>query len=62
MLVGAGYRSAEALAAAEASTLLAAILRFAGTPQGQRILRDGTPPDLEKVLAWIASAADARAA
>jgi predicted flap endonuclease-1-like 5' DNA nuclease len=62
LIVGAGYRSAEALAAAEASALLAAILRFVGTRDGQRILRDGSPPDLEKILAWIASAAEAKAA
>lgn len=62
LIVGAGYRTAEALAAAEGSALLAAILRFAGTREGQRVLRDGNPPDLEKIMAWIASAAEARAA
>jgi len=62
LIVGAGYRTVEALAAADASALSAAILRFAGTREGQRILRDGNPPDLEKVMAWIASAAEARAA
>jgi predicted flap endonuclease-1-like 5' DNA nuclease len=62
LIVGAGYRTAQALAAAESSALLAAILRFVGTREGQRILRDGSPPDLEKILAWIASAAEARAA
>ncbi|HXF53355.1 MAG TPA: DUF4332 domain-containing protein, partial [Hyphomicrobiaceae bacterium] len=62
LIVGAGYRTPEALAGADASGLLAAILRFAGTREGQRILRDGSPPDLEKIMAWIASAAEARAA
>jgi predicted flap endonuclease-1-like 5' DNA nuclease len=62
LIVGAGYRSAEALAAAEGTALLAAVLRFAGTREGQRVLRDGNPPDLEKIMAWIASAAEAKAA
>jgi predicted flap endonuclease-1-like 5' DNA nuclease len=62
LIVGAGYRTARALAAAEASALSAAILRFVGTREGQRVLRDGSPPDLDKIMSWIASAADARAA
>jgi predicted flap endonuclease-1-like 5' DNA nuclease len=62
LLVGAGYRTVDDLAAAEPAALLTAILRFVQTSEGQRVLRDGRPPDLEKVLAWVANAGAARAA
>lgn len=62
LLVGAGYRTVGDLAAAEPAALLSAMLRFVQTSEGQRVLRDGRPPDLEKVLAWVASAGAARAA
>jgi predicted flap endonuclease-1-like 5' DNA nuclease len=62
LLVGAGYRSAAALAEAEAATLSADILRFAQTSEGQRVLRAGDPPDIAKIMSWIALAASAEAA
>ncbi len=52
LLVGAGYRSAEAIADAEAEKLCADVLAFAATPAGQRMLRNGEVPDIERIKAW----------
>lgn len=59
VLVGAGYRNPEAITQTDQPVLLADILRFATTPAGQRVLRDGQPPKLEKVLQWIRQAGEA---
>ena len=56
LLVGAGYRTAETMAEADAAELCAAVLAFATGSDGQRALRDGTPPDIEKIKAWVDSA------
>ena len=56
LLVGAGYRTTEAMAEADAAELCAAVLAFATGSDGQRVLRDGTPPDIEKIKAWAESA------
>jgi hypothetical protein len=52
LLVGAGYRSAEAIADAEAEKLCADVLAFAATPAGQRVLRSGDVPDIESIKGW----------
>jgi predicted flap endonuclease-1-like 5' DNA nuclease len=57
LLAGAGYHDAAAVAAADAATLCAAILRFAASAEGQRILRQGEAPATDKIKGWIASAA-----
>ena len=62
LLVGAGYHSAAAVADADLADLSANILAFATTPEGKRILRDGTPPDIEKIGRWITAARLAKAA
>ena len=62
LLTGAGYHDAAALAATDAAGLCAAVLRFATSPEGQRILRQGEPPAAEKIKGWIASAAGRKAA
>jgi hypothetical protein len=62
LLVGAGYRSAEAIAEAQADKLCADILAFAGSAPGQRLLRDGDPPDIEKIKGWLEAAQSVRAA
>jgi antitoxin component HigA of HigAB toxin-antitoxin module len=62
LLVGAGYRSRDRLAAAAEDKLCADILSFAVSPEGQRILRDGNPPDIERIKAWLANAIAARVA
>jgi predicted flap endonuclease-1-like 5' DNA nuclease len=62
LIVGAGFRDAETLAAASPNDLCAAVLAFATSSEGQRILRDGDPPDIEAIVAWGDSAKEARAA
>jgi hypothetical protein len=44
------------MAEADAADLCAAVLAFATGNDGQRILREGTPPDIEKIKAWADSA------
>lgn len=56
LLVGAGLTSIDAIAAADPGTAMAAILRYAQTSAGQHLLRDGQPPDLEKIVTWVANA------
>ncbi len=62
LLVGAGYRSANAIAEAEPDKLCADILAFALTPAGQRILQDGGAPDIERIKGWLAAARGVEAA
>jgi predicted flap endonuclease-1-like 5' DNA nuclease len=62
LLVGAGYRSRDSIAAAQEDKLCAAVLAFAMTPEGHRILRDGNPPDLERIKSWLAAAIAAKVA
>jgi hypothetical protein len=62
LIVGAGFRDAESLAAAETDDLCARVLAFATSSDGQRVLREGAPPDLEAIAAWGAAARHARAA
>lgn len=62
LLVGAGLRTADDVADADPASVQAAVLRFATTRDGQRILREGAPPDLEKITAWLENARQARAA
>ncbi len=62
LLVGAGFRSVEAIAKATPEALCAAILTFAATPDGQHVLRDGKPPDLARIKTWCDSARQAKAA
>jgi hypothetical protein len=61
-LVGAGFRSAEAVTAAEPEAFCAAVLAYVGSSEGQRILRDGTPPDVERIKGWLNNAKAAKAA
>lgn len=62
LLVGAGYRSVAAIAGAAPDELSADILKFAATPDGQRVLREGNPPDIENIKTWVDSACAALAA
>jgi hypothetical protein len=62
LLVGAGYRTADAVAAADADKLCADILAFAATQNGQRLLRNGDPPDIEKIKGWLEAARSVKAA
>ncbi len=62
LLVGAGYRTTEAIADATPVDLSADIMTFAMSSDGKRILRDGNPPDIEKIKDWVESARLAMAA
>lgn len=62
LLVGAGYRTRDAIADAAEDKLCAAVLSFALSPEGQRVLRDGNPPDIERIKGWLASAKSAKVA
>ena len=62
LLVGAGYRSADAIAEAEADKLCADVLAYAVSASGQRLLRHGDPPDIEKIRNWLEAARSVRAA
>jgi len=62
LLVGAGYRSAAAVAAAAADKLCADVLAFAASKDGQRVLRNGDPPDIEKIKTWLEAAQSVKAA
>jgi len=59
LLVGAGYTTPGDICAVSGDVLSADILKFASTRDGQRILRSGPPPELEKVLRWAECAAEA---
>ena len=62
LLVGAGYRTRDAIADADPVDLSADVLTFATSSDGKRILRDGNPPDLEKIKEWVTVAREALAA
>lgn len=62
LLVGAGFRTADAVAAAEPDVLCAAVLAFAVSHEGQRLLRNGDPPDIQRIKSWVDNARAARAA
>ena len=62
LLVGAGYRTAEAVAEADPVVLSAHVLKFAATSAGKRVLREGRPPDIEKIKGWVDAAKHAMAA
>lgn len=56
LLVGAGYRDVEAIRAANPDALIAAVLAFAESEAGLRLLRDGRAPHAEKIRGWIENA------
>lgn len=62
LLVGAGYRDLDALAEADSEALCADLLAFAGGDKGRRILRDGEPPNVQRIKGWAAGARSALAA
>lgn len=50
LLVGAGYDTIDAIAAADTASVCAAILKFAATSEGQSVLRNAAPPTMD----WVA--------
>ena len=53
LLVGAGFETVTKLREAGASAVCAAVLKFAGTRDGQSILRSGPVPDMERIARWL---------
>ncbi|MEO1709995.1 MAG: DUF4332 domain-containing protein [Pseudomonadota bacterium] len=62
LLVGAGYETASEIAETDPSQVMADILRYAATRDGQRILRDGPAPASEKIAVWVENAKGAEPA
>ncbi len=62
LLVGANYRSADQVAASDPEKLCADILNYAISKDGQRLLREGNPPDVEKIKSWVEHARSVQAA
>lgn len=62
LLAQSGYRTADTLAAADAEKLAADVLAFAASSAGRRLLRDGAPPDIERIKGWLAAATEAQKA
>ena len=62
LIAGAGYDTADKLAGADPVALSAAVLSFATTPEGGRILRNGDAPDIETITQWVQTAKQALAA
>ncbi len=62
LLVGAGYRTAAALASANVETVCANVAAFAATTEGHRMLRDGAAPDAARIANWHARAQTEQAA
>ena len=52
LLVGAGYRTAEAVAGEALDDLIAAVNDYAASNEGQRALRSSEPPAAEKIAQW----------
>ena len=59
LLVGAGYTTPGDICSVSGDKLSADILKFASTRDGQRVLRAGPPPEMEKILRWAENAAAA---
>ena len=62
LLVGAGFDTLTKLVRADASAVCAAVLRFAGTREGQGILRSGPAPEIDRIACWIENTAMAEPA
>jgi hypothetical protein len=61
MLVGAGYTTAELVAAGNASTMLEKVLGFASSKSGTRLLRGSPTPDASEIADWIEWSQNCRA-
>ena len=62
LIVGAGFRTVDAVAAADPQAFCAGILAYASGNEGQRLLRHGDPPDIERIKSWVGNARSAQAA
>lgn len=52
MLVGAGFDTLDKVQAADRDKLCAAVAQFAGTRDGQSVLRSGPPPESSRIVRW----------
>lgn len=62
LLAQSGYPTTESIAAADTAKLCADVLAFVATADGKRLLREGAPPDIERIRDWVSLAQAARAA
>ena len=62
LLVGAGYRTPASAAAARPEKICADLLAFAATTDGQRLLRDGGAPDVERIASLFSAGSTTKAA
>ena len=60
MIIGCGVDDAELLARQSPQELLDDVERFLSTADGEKVLRGGTPPDLDEVNDWIRWSRQAR--
>ncbi len=60
ILVACGIQDPQRLASADATELWRRVQPLVASPEGKRILRGSTTPDLPEIRAWIAFAAQAR--
>jgi predicted flap endonuclease-1-like 5' DNA nuclease len=56
LMVAVGVRDTDDLASADPETLVNMIDEFCETPDGQRILRDGNPPEEDQIRTWVEAA------
>jgi hypothetical protein len=61
MLVGSGFDTVDKVQSADPASLCAAVLRFAGTREGQSVLRSSQPPEHARIMRWREFAAHAEA-
>ncbi len=60
LLVACGMTKPEQIASISSEKLIAQILSFCETKEGQRILRSGEPPKVEKIAEWVELASHSR--
>lgn len=57
LLTGAGYTTADTIVAANDDDICAAVLEYASSADGQRVLPQGEPPARDKIMGWVRAAA-----
>jgi hypothetical protein len=60
LLVACGLTQPDQIAGTSANDLIAQILSYCETKEGQRILRSGDPPKSEKIAEWVELAQQSR--
>lgn len=62
LLVAAGFETLDAVSGADPAAVCAAVLRFAATREGQRLLRSGPPPQEDKIKSRVENSGQAEPA